>query len=634
MYRKIAAALFFVTAITKLHAQYSVALIPDSLKKDTRIVVRLDETTFELKSPGRASVHKHKVYTILSEAGRGFGGYVTDYDKFKDLNDVTGTLYDANGKELKHVKKKDFADESGSGEETLMTDTRYKYFNFGYGIYPYTVEFEEDYDLDGIRDIPDWMPQEASGISVQSSRYTLMAPADYQVRYKAFNYKGEPVLGDKSGKKTYTWEAKNLTHIEKEVLGPTWKELVPYVMMAPSLFEAEGYKGSMASWQDFGKFINTLLQGKSVLPPAIKQKVHELTDNVKDPREKVKILYNFLQQNTRYISVQLGIGGWQPFDANYVYTKRYGDCKALSNYMVALLNEANIKGKYVVIMAGGDAQPIQEDFSCSQFNHATVCVPMQKDTMWLECTSQTLPAGYIGSFTGNRKALLVDDDGGHLVATKRYSAKDNVITANVTGQIDATGKLNADITTRYTGVYYSETHSESTGLSKEEQLKNLKEGINLATYDVPGFSYDDHKDENPYIDEHVKVVADGCAIITGKRLFFTPNFLSQNGTRLQANDKRKYDVVYRNDFTQFDTLQYQMPDGYSVEAMPKDITINNKFGNYEIHFKVDAGKVMVNRKYERSANRFAPSQYNDLVKFYDDMYKADRGKIVFVKKDS
>jgi hypothetical protein len=129
-------------------------------------------------------------------------------------------------------------------------------------------------------------------------------------------------------------------------------------------------------------------------------------------------------------------------------------------------------------------------------------------------------------------------------------------------------------------------------------------------------------------------VADGGATVSGKRLFFMPNFLSQTGVRLQSSENRKYDVVYRNDFVYIDTLQYKLPTGYSVEAMAKDVAINNKFGIYEIHFKVNADKIMVTRRYERNSARYPPSEYNNLVKFYDDMYKADRSKIVFVKKDS
>ena len=616
------------------NAQYPALLIADSLTKNAHAVERMDEVIYEIKSPGKAKVHEHHVYTVLNEEGVHFGRVVSSYDKFQAIDYIDAKLYDAFGKELKKVKAKDMADESGSDDETLMTDIRYKAYDFGYRNYPYTVEEEEEDDIDGIRTIYTWDPQQSPGLSVESSRFIIIAPKDYVVRYKAFNYNTEPVIAEQGDKKTYTWEIKNLAPKTYEKFEPRWREIVPYVMVEPSEFEAEGYKGNMSTWEDFGKFINTLMQGKTVLPDAVKQKVHALADNIGDEREKIKVLYNFLQQNTRYISIQFGIGGWQPFDANYVYTKRYGDCKALSNYMVAILREAGVKAYYVLIEAGENAPPMITDFPCSQFNHATVCVPMQKDTIWLECTSQTLPAGYIGDFTGNRKALLIDENGGHVVDTKRYTYNDNKDITSVSGEIDETGKLTANITTSYSGFGYFDMHGRAAYYSKEDQLKKLKEEINLPTYDVTSFSYDDHKSENPSIDEHIQVVADGAATVSGKRLFFTPNFLTQSGGRIEESDNRKFPVVYNYDNTYIDSIQFKIPSGYTVEAMAKDVSIENKFGKYEIHFKVDGDKISVVRRHQGSSGRYPPSEYNNLVKFYDDMYKADRSKIVFVKKDS
>ena len=74
--------------------------------------------------------------------------------------------------------------------------------------------------------------------------------------------------------------------------------------------------------------------------------------DITDPQTKVAVLYNYLQQNTHYVGIQLGIGGWQTYDAAYVATKKYGDCKALSNFMISLLKEAGIKGHAVVIKGG------------------------------------------------------------------------------------------------------------------------------------------------------------------------------------------------------------------------------------------------------------------------------------------
>ncbi len=104
-------------------------------------------------------------------------------------------------------------------------------------------------------------------------------------------------------------------------------------------------------------------------------------------------LYNYLQQNSHYVGIQLGIGGWQTYDAIYVATKKYGDCKALSNFMISLLKEAGIKAHAVVIEAGEDQKDFDKDFAHDPFDHVICCVPLDKDTIWLECTESVFTTG-------------------------------------------------------------------------------------------------------------------------------------------------------------------------------------------------------------------------------------------------
>ena len=109
----------------------------------------------------------------------------------------------------------------------------------------------------------------------------------------------------------------------------------------------------------------------------------------------------------QYISIKLGIGGWQPLTAKFVSEKGYGDCKALTNLMMALLKEAGIKSNYVLILAGADENDINTSFPASYFNHVICAVPMAADTVWLECTSQVKDPGYMVSFTGNMHSLIL-----------------------------------------------------------------------------------------------------------------------------------------------------------------------------------------------------------------------------------
>jgi Domain of Unknown Function with PDB structure (DUF3857)/Transglutaminase-like superfamily len=624
--------LLFLIPVAIAAQSYNVLFIPDSLKKNADVVVRYDERILEIKSAAKATVKEHHVYTILDEPGSKYGSYSSYYDKFTSISSISGTLYDAMGKELKHVKKKDMQDLSGGDEESLMVDTRYKVNDFYYRSYPYTVDYEEEDDINGILDFSDWMPLSNSAMSVQDSKYIIIAPKDYKIRFKQFNCSIQPVITETADKKIYTWQIKNLPAIATESYAPSWREIVPNILFAPSDFEAEGYKGNMSTWQDYGKFLFLLLKGRDLLPANIKTKVHELTDHLTDARQKVYVLYDFLQKNTRYISVQLGIGGLQPFDATYVATKKYGDCKALSNYMVSLLKEAGIKAKYVEIMAGKHASAMIEDFPSFQSNHVIACVPMVKDTIWLECTSQTESPGYMGSFTGDRKAILIDEDGGHVVSTPSYSSSDNQQLRTVDAVIDAEGNLDANVNTRFTGIQQETPHGLIHEVSKEWRDKYLNRVINLPTYEVDKSNYEEEKGKIPAVKEYLHVTSTGYANITGRRLFIAPNLFNKTATRFSPDSVRKYDIVYESAFRDVDSITIKIPEGYVPEALPQNVKLESRFGKYSTNLKVENNKIFYTRVQERSRDRFAAKDYNDLVKFQEQIYKSDRSKLVLVKK--
>jgi len=613
--------------------QYNVLLVPDSLRKNANVVVRYEERILEIKSPGKATEKERHVFTVLDESAADYGRYVTYYGRFNSINYVNCTLFDAFGKELKHMKKKDMLDRSVDDQMSLMLDQRAKECNFFYRTYPYTVDFEEEDDVDGILDFSDWMPLHDPSMSVQLSRYVIIAPKDYRIRYKTNNCGIKPVITEDGGKKIYTWEIKNLPAISMESNAPPLSELVPNVMFAPSDFEAEGYKGNMDTWQDYGKFIYQLVKGRDVLPENIKAKVHELTDGLKDDRQKIYVLYDFLQKNTRYISIQLGIGGWQPFDATYVATKRYGDCKALSNYMVSLLKEAGIKAKYVEIMAGKNAPPMVEDFPSSQSNHVIACVPMLKDTIWLECTSQTKSPGFMGSFTGDRKAILIDEDGGHIVSTPKYTSEDNQRLRVVNAIVNAEGNLDARVNTKFIGIPEEDLHYYVSEASKDERDRHLNESLNLPTYEIDKSNYEEEKGRIPVMKEYLHVTSVGYASVTGKRLFIAPNLFNKTGLKYSPDSVRKYDIVYNLAFTDIDSVAIQVPGGYTTESMPQPVKLESKFGKYSCSVKVEGDKIYYTRLYEKNKSRFPASDYAELVKFQEQIYKADRTKIVLVKKE-
>ena len=629
----LAITLFFpVFSVYAGDPEYAVNKIPAELLKDANAVKRFEELRFEVINIGKAKLYHKVAITVLNEKGDKYSMYQQDYDKLHSVESIEGRLFDETGKKIRTLKKSDIQDVSGNDEASLADDNRVKQFSFYHRVYPYTVEFETELKYNYTLFYPVWVPQEDENYSVEYSKVSISCPTDMSFRYKTFNYSTQPVIVTEKNNKVSSWEVKNLVAIPEEYASPYWFEKTPVVCTAPVQFQVESYQGNMSSWQDFGKFVYALKEGRDQLPDNIKNVVHNITDGISDTRKKIEILYNFFQKNTRYISIQLGIGGWQPFDAKYVAANRYGDCKALSNYMYSLLKEAGIKSFYTLVKAGVNRRFFINDFPSSQFNHVILCVPVKKDTVWLECTSQTLNAGYLSSFTSDRNVLLIDENGGTLVKTPRYDLNQNLQSRKTIATVDEEGNLSAEIFTDYKAVQQDKLHGLINGLSKDKVMEYLKGEIDLPDYDVIKFDYKEEKNIIPVIKETLSVTAKNYAQVSGSRLFVVPNILTRSDNKLLLDDTRKFDIELNSEYKDIDTVEIKVPAGYQLEAMPQPTKIESKFGRYSITVNVQGDKIIYYRKMEQFKGRFPASAYNELVKFYDQIYKSDRSKVVLVKK--
>ncbi len=628
--KKIILFLVFSIPFFAVAQNYNVADISDSLRKNASAVLRFEESRIMIHSP-KSATYKHKyAITILNESADLFTNYINGYDKFHKLTEATLRLYDSIGKLVKTVKKREMDDLAYEDRISLIQDTRLKRYQFYNKAYPFTIEFEEEIDYDGIFFLPNWLPVRKYQFSVEQSSFFVEMPTDYSIHYKLLKNTANPVISQNGNATIYQWELKNFPAFQYEPLQTDFDTHIPGVYITPSDFEIGGYKGNMDSWNSLGKFILDLNKGRDKIPDNVKKEVHRLTDNVSSVDEKIKLLYNYMQQNTHYILIVLGMGGWQPFDAAYVAQNKYGDCKALSNYMISLLKEANINAKYVLVTAGAGNRGLWPDFPSPYFNHAITCIPDGKDTTWLECTSQTMSAGFTGKFTDNRDVLLIDDDGGHVVHTPVYTAQNNLDSRKVNAVIDENGNLVAEIHTMHSGLQQELQHSLIYSVNKEEREKYLNKHYNLPTYKIESVEYKEQKGKIPVIDEYIKMSSLNYASVSGKRIFLQPNLFNK-GSKYAEEKNRKYAVQIKYSFIDIDSINIQIPAGYKVEAMPKTENIKNKFGEYRIEYQFEGNTIHLIRFHEENANTYPAEEYTNLVKFYDAIYKADRAKMVFVK---
>jgi len=449
--------------------------------------------------------------------------------------------------------------------------------------------------------------------------------------YKEYNLQNKLNVSKLKKGTKYTWEETNLVAKEYEGYLPSPVHYEPMLITSPVKFKMDDYGGSMDSWDAFGKWNYELNQGRDVLSVETYKKIKDLTKDAKTDREKAKILYEYMQGKTRYVSVQLGIGGWQTFPAQYVDENAYGDCKALSNYMYTMLKLVGVKSHYVLVNAGRYNDDIISDFPSNQFNHVILCIPQEKDTIWLECTDQQQPFGFLGRFTDNRHVLLVDENGGKLVKTPEYTKEINLQTRNTQISVGENGNALLKAKTVFSGLNY-EAREREIYKSVKDQKKFLHNTYDVSGAIIKSFSYKVDKSEIPSIIENLEMDIPKLASVSSKRMFLKMNLLGNTVYVPKKNTERKRPFEIKRGYVDIDTIKMQIPETYKVESLPSEKNYVGKFGGYATKINVDGTNIVFVRKFYVEKGFFAATEYMGFYNFRKKIKKADRVKVVLVKK--
>ncbi|RYD77377.1 MAG: hypothetical protein EOP55_09455 [Sphingobacteriales bacterium] len=360
--------------------------------------------------------------------------------------------------------------------------------------------------------------------------------------------------------------------------------------------------------------------------------ITELVKNEKTEKDKARKIYEFMQNKTRYISVQIGIGGFQPVGAEEVDRLGYGDCKALVNYMQSLLDVAGIESYYSVVEAGDRKVNLDADFAdMVQGNHVILCMPLKGDTTWLECTSQKIPFGFLSTFTDDRKVLACTKDGGKLLKTPKLKAGDNLQIRKANLIITPNGDVAGKVQTQYSGAQYNSCE-EIIDKPISEQKKLLTDVYDIDNISFNEIHYSLKKLENPEVTENISLKIADYATLNNSKLFLKVNAFNVQRNIPEVKNRTK--AVYLNrGFTDEDTIIYNLPDETTTSQLPEsDKKIKSIFGEYTSKTMLDGKKLIYYRKLVMNDGNFPSDTYADFFKFITEINSADNLKFVISLK--
>jgi hypothetical protein len=383
-----------------------------------------------------------------------------------------------------------------------------------------------------------------------------------------------------------------------------------------------------------GKWINEkLLFKRGDVPAPTVAYLAELTKSITDPKLKAQKVYEYMQQKTHYVSVQVGIGGYQPFLASEVDRTGYGDCKALVNYTKALLDAVGIDSWYCIVNANHDYKiSFATDFaSMGQANHVILCLPFKNDTTFLECTSQKIPFGFLSDFTDDRTVLACTPQGGKLMHTPAYSAQVNRQERKAGFVIDGNGLLTGSINTVFRGTQYDNREDMLDEPATEQRKMFPKFYPVINNLDIESYNFKQEKQQLPSITEDIKLNARDFATMDNGKFYFSLNPLNRTG-RAPRDVRNRVTPLYINQgYTDDDEITYKLPTGYKLEFNPTDLSLDKPFGKFTVTMSVNGDQLKFKRHLQLKEGTYAKELYSELVDFYQKIADADNYNVSLVK---
>lgn len=531
------------------------------------------------------------------------------YKKGDKINIGAVWIEDMSGNIIRKLDKKEIKDRSLLSNSNFYSDEFIKSFAIKHTTYPYRVVYSYERTLSRFLGI-DLSLHNKSRQPLRHGKLVVETQTDNPIKY---NYKNIDSFNTDTIPDAirYTWEYSYTPTLFPEVNASVNINKAPRIDIVPLSFKY-GVEGNHHNWASFGNYIYRLNKGRDILTITEKEKIDNLLTGINDDREKAKILYHYLQDHTRYINVNIKVGGLQTYPAEYVCINKYGDCKALSNYMIALLKHAGINSHYTLIRSDQRIYDVDNDFPSQEFNHVIVTLPLKEDTIYLECTSKNMPFGYIHTSIQGRKALLVDENNSRLITLPSMLPEDIISSRSFYLELSSMSSINVKMISNERGRDYEFSNFLNADINKNEVERYIRNSLFKGSYDLIDYKLSNHNRDEAVISSEINCRMHNIIKKYGNNIILSPFPIQLPA--YESPDKRTQDVQIDYPLFNTDTIIYKIRD-IEIAKIPEDISIDTDYGYYKLSFVITDSRLIINKSILIRAGRYTMEEYKGFYNF-------------------
>lgn len=474
---------------------------------------------------------------------------------------------------------------------------------------------------------------------VINNTFTITAHKDINLTFKEFHTEGFDIDFSESVKgnnKIYSWKLKDLQDFNPENDAPNYKTFIPHIIPIITSYKANGNTVNvLQDVSDLYGWYYTLTKdlNKEAPDPQLVSLVNELTADKENEFEKVRAIYYWTQMNIKYIAFEYALGGFIPREANAVYQKKYGDCKDNSSILQQMLEIAGIDGQLTWIGTRKIPYTYEEVPTPLVDNHMILSYVYEGNTYYLDATGRYLPLELPAPFIQGKEALIAMPEGKYRIETVPVvPAYKNAFNDETHLKIDG-NNLRGSSKTEITGFAKLDYFNALEQLNTPDKIrqfynKHFRKGSNkflIETFEEKNkFEYDKN-----LLVEYTFQIADYIKNLEDE-IFINLN-LNKDITVFKTRDDRKLalEMEYNNKYATTTTLE--IPEGYKVSYLPKNIDLKNEFITATIKYQIENNKIIYTHNIEQNFLVLKPEQQKEVNALIKEAEKAYREIIILEK---
>ncbi len=432
-----------------------------------------------------------------------------------------------------------------------------------------------------------------SYIPVLSSTFTVKVPENVEITYKMMGEDTDNIEfseKQKDGMTYYTWTAKDLAKLDREANAPSTSYYAPHLVVyikegiyADKTEEVISDVAGLYKWYSY-----LVTQTDDGPDEELKQIVSELTEATDSEEDKVKKIFQWVQGNIKYVAFEDGLGGFIPRGAGDVCTKKYGDCKDMSNILVKMLDIAGLKAYHTWIGSRDKPYSYYDVPTPIADNHMIAAIELNGEMLFLDATGEYLPFGYPTSMIQGKEALIgMDRENFKIVKVPVVPKEDNSLNEVVEFNIEGRD-LKGNGTVAFKGyrkifAEYARLRAESEGVGDRFFNEYLEKGTNkfeITDIEESGFYTRNKNIELKYdfkIPDYVKKA--------GNNLYVNLNLNRKYSDQDIDIEERKLDREREYQYVERSSYQLNIPDGYEVDYIPEAGKYDDEEFGFEIRYE-------------------------------------------------